>query len=387
MELKVLNSEIGKFDYYTGALPEGCRQCIVGKKLVLFITGMCSRKCFYCPVGDHKFGADVIFANERPVQDINDVFLEVDACGATGAGITGGDPLCRVERCASYIRALKEKYGKEFHTHLYTPLELVNAHTMQTLFTAGLDEIRLHFDLDTDQYWDHVHAALAYNWTVGVEIPAIPTHVEETKKLIDFLCDKVAFLNLNELEVADTKLNVLLDRGYVTKDAYSYGVLGSTDFALAMVSYASEKGLRAHHCTAATKDGIQLMERVKNRGKIVAHAFDIQTGEGTFIRGAIYEEKPSFGYREKLALKNKEIEVRRLRALRTSLCQTLRLNKADVVVDEVKYRLLTSRKIVVKYQEQIRALGLIPAIVEEMPTYDLFEVEIEFLEGTFPLSV
>ena len=380
MELKVLNADIGKSDYYTGTLPEGCQQCVLGKKLVLFITGMCSRQCFYCPVGDHKFGSDVIFANERPVQDISDVFLEVNACGATGAGITGGDPLCRVERCAAYITALKQKYGSAFHIHLYTPLELVNAHTMHLLYTAGLDELRLHFDLDTDQYWDHVHAALAFDWTVGVEIPAIPTHEKETKKLIYFLAGKVSFLNLNELEVADTKLNVLLDRGYVTKDTYSYGVLGSSAFALEMVRYASAKGLTAHHCTAATKDGIQLMERVKNRGKIVAHSFDIQTPDATFIRGVIYEEKPSFGYRAQLALKHKDVEVRRLRTLRTHLCQTLRLNKADVAIDDVKYRLLTSRKIVVKYQQEIRALCLIPAIVEEMPTYDLFEVEIEFLE-------
>ncbi len=374
MELAVLNNDV-----HCGALAQGCVQCVRGEKLVLFITGMCSRKCFYCPVGDHKFGSDVIFANERPVTSFADVSAEVDSCAALGCGITGGDPLCRVDRCVAYITALKKKYGGNFHIHLYTPLELVNKHTMQKLYDAGLDEIRLHFDLDDEVHWDHVHAALAYDWVVGVEIPAIPGKEMQTKKMLDFLADKVAFVNFNELEVADNSLSTLLDDGYTTKDEFSYGVAGSAAFARQMVRYCQSKRLRAHFCSAATKDGVQLMERVKRRGNIVAQPFDHITDEGTFIRGALYEEKPSFGYRKKLALKDKDVEVRRLRKLRAVVCQTLRVAKSDVIVDDVKYRLLCSRKIVEKHADKIVSLGLIPAIVEEMPTYDLFEVELEFL--------
>ena len=33
--------------------------------------------------------------------------------------------------------------------------------------------------------------------------------------------------------------------------------------------------------------------------------FDLETDQGTIIRGAIYTEKPSFNYTENLKLKNK----------------------------------------------------------------------------------
>src|SRR5881628_3489363 len=42
-----------------GALPVGCRQCTDGSKMVLFVTGICSFHCFYCPVSDEKMYKDV----------------------------------------------------------------------------------------------------------------------------------------------------------------------------------------------------------------------------------------------------------------------------------------------------------------------------------------
>ncbi len=37
-----------------GRLSVGCRQCTDGSKMVLFVTGICSFHCFYCPVSDEK---------------------------------------------------------------------------------------------------------------------------------------------------------------------------------------------------------------------------------------------------------------------------------------------------------------------------------------------
>src|SRR5437867_8850094 len=125
-----------------GALPVGCRQCTDGSKMVLFVTGICSFHCFYCPVSDEKMYKDVVFADEKRVTRDEDVLEEARAIRATGAGITGGDPLDAVERTCRYIRLLKAEFGPTFHTHLYTMS--TDADKIRALAGAGLDEIRFH---------------------------------------------------------------------------------------------------------------------------------------------------------------------------------------------------------------------------------------------------
>ena len=137
--------------YNLKKLPNGCLSCILGQKVVIFITGICPRKCYFCPVSDHKFGKDDAYANERKINSTEDLFKECELMQAKGAGITGGDPLSRLDRTVEYIQILKEKYGKEFHIHLYTSLNLVTKETLKKLYDAGLDEIRFHFDLDNDK--------------------------------------------------------------------------------------------------------------------------------------------------------------------------------------------------------------------------------------------
>src|SRR5439155_625872 len=97
-----------------GGLPVGCRQCTDGSKMVLFVTGICSFHCFYCPVSDEKMYKDVVFADEKRVTRDEDVLEEARAIRATGAGITGSDALDAVERTCRYIRLLKAESGPTF---------------------------------------------------------------------------------------------------------------------------------------------------------------------------------------------------------------------------------------------------------------------------------
>src|SRR3989338_362887 len=99
--------------YNTGDLPKGCSYCVKGEKLVLFVTGLCLRKCYFCPVSDEKYQKDVVFANELKVRNFKDILKEAKAMNAKGAGITGGDPLAKLSRTASCIKKLKEKFGKK----------------------------------------------------------------------------------------------------------------------------------------------------------------------------------------------------------------------------------------------------------------------------------
>src|SRR3972149_1417313 len=125
-----------------GSLPEGCRLCERGEKLVLFAPGLCASHCFYCPVSEEKMYRDVVFANERRVERDEDLLEEARAMRATGAGITGGDPLEVADRVAHYIRLLKDEFGEDFHTHLYTMT--ADLERIRVVADGGLDEIRFH---------------------------------------------------------------------------------------------------------------------------------------------------------------------------------------------------------------------------------------------------
>lgn len=369
------------YSHNLGELPQGCQYCVRGEKLVCFVTGVCPRQCYFCPVSDEKYQHDVIFANERKVRDDADLLLEANLMRARGAGITGGDPLARLERTVSYIKLLKQKYGKEFHTHLYTSLNLVTKEKLKQLHAAGLDEIRFHLDLDSDALWPKLELAKAFSWSIGVELPLIPTKEQEFRKIIDFIQDKVSFLVLNELEVADNKQSHLVTMGFHTKDELSYGVEGSVETGLRLMQYVEEKGyrLRVHLCTAKLKDRIQLGNRLKREAQGAKRAFDKVDEEGMLTRGALYlpELAPGFGYRRKLGECNKEEYVQRLERVLPEIRRECHLQEGEFALDKEKPRILLSAKKIQPLQKKIRAKGLIPAIVTEYPTADQLEMEVE----------
>src|SRR3989338_7397108 len=178
------------YSYNTKKLPKGCQYCVKGEKLVLFVTGICPRKCYFCPVSDDKIGKDVTYANELKIENINEnmneIIKEAKNMNAKGMGITGGDPLSRIDRTVECIKLLKKTFGKKFHIHLYTSLNLATEQNLQKLYEAGLDEIRFHLDLDSEKFWKNIERAKKYTWDIGVEIPMIPTKQEEIQKVIDY---------------------------------------------------------------------------------------------------------------------------------------------------------------------------------------------------------
>lgn len=364
--------------YRTGKLALGCQLCVRGRKLVLFVTGLCSRRCIFCPISDQKSQKDVVFANEMPVSKVSDVISEAELCDSLGAGITGGDPLLRLERTVSYIRLLKRRFGKDFHIHLYTPLDNVDEQKLGLLHKAGLDEIRFHPDLDSDALWEKLLLARKFCWDVGIEIPVIPGKRVETIRLLDFVNGKVDFVNLNELELSDTNASRLSESGYVAKDDLSYGVRGSEELGKAVLKRCARLGLNAHYCTARLKDKYQLAKRIKHRAKNVAQRYDRVTAEGVLVRGAIYLDDlvPGAGYHEILKSADRGKLIPELHALRESLVSQFVLPPDMIAVDLHKLRLLTSTGIARLIHSRINNRC---AIVEEYPTWDGFEVSLEFL--------
>lgn len=337
----------GFHSYSNGEISQGCKLCVQGKKLVLFITGVCPRACYFCPLSEQKYQNDVIFANERPIHNVMELIEEAEVSGAEGVGITGGDPLACFPRTLEYITKIKECFP-QFHIHLYTSLTLVTEEKIRALEQAGLDEIRFHLDLESDELWER--AKIATIMKKGIEIPCIPG--KDYRKLILYIRDFVDFFNLNELEYADAGQNKLEEMGFQSKSAYSYGIAGSERLALKILKEFPE--LRIHYCTVKLKDSIQFVNRLSIRAKHVKRPYDIVQGP-TLFRGAITGEESLTVMEEKIS------------------------PFFFVESDEKKQRLLCSVKDLRKHLARIKAFGYHATEVEELASYDLLEIESQEL--------
>jgi uncharacterized protein len=344
--------------YKQGKLTKGCRECVKGSKLVLFITGICCRKCNYCPISDQKHDKDVIYADEWPVKNVKNVIKEAELINASGAGITGGDPLCRPDRVVKYIKILKKEFGSKFHIHLYTSFDLVTLDILSRLYKAGLDEIRFHADVGNDKLWSKIDLVNQFKWDKGIEIPVFPGKFVKTKKLVDYFSSKVDFINLNELEFADNSFSKL-PSNYKTKDNLSYGVKGSEELSLKILRYCSKyPKLNVHYCTAKLKDKVQMANRIKRRAENVAKDYDLITNEGLLFRGAIYS--------------NQYLKVEKI-------LMGLKIPSKLYEFDKKRKRLLVDPDWMYDHKDKLKKINLKLALVEEYPTYDCLNVITDFI--------
>ncbi|MFB6108007.1 MAG: radical SAM protein, partial [Haloplanus sp.] len=135
-------------------ISKGCEQCAEGGKMVLFVYGYCDqRDCFYCPLGENRKNVETVYANERVVESDEDVLAEAHRMDALGTSITGGEPQEALDRTCHYLSLLKDEFGEDHHTHLYTGIT-GGRENMRRLSEAGLDEIRFHPPLEL---WGDLH--------------------------------------------------------------------------------------------------------------------------------------------------------------------------------------------------------------------------------------
>jgi pyruvate formate-lyase activating enzyme-like uncharacterized protein len=264
-------------------LPEGCRLCYTGAKMVLFVTGVCGKNCFYCPVSYERREKDLTYANERLVKKDEDIIEEAASMDALGTGITGGEPLLYPDRVVHYITLLKSRFGDSHHIHLYTALA-PDRGVLKSLRSAGLDELRLHppphmwADICKTHYRDSIVAAHELGIRVGIEVPSIQA---DFSGILSLLEEVGGFLNLNELEFSETNADELKKRGCVPVDDVSSGARGSKEVAELL------NGSRLHFCSSPFKDAVQLRERLKRIAKRTARDFDEITDDGTLVYGVI----------------------------------------------------------------------------------------------------
>jgi hypothetical protein len=358
-----------------GRLPSGCQFCVEGQKLVLFITGKCSRKCYYCPLPESRKNKDVVYANERKLSNVNAIAEAVEEArlmDAKGTGITGGDPLLVVDRVCRYVRAFKKKFGKKFHVHIYLPTLLTNKRNLEKLAKSGIDEVRFHPDfLNFDnptiraREIEKINLANKYKWKVGCEIPVIPKTEDKMILFAYSVRNYISFLNLNELETSVLNAPMFLKKKFVI-----YGntaVKGSKESAIAVMKWA-QKNLKncrlkqLHYCPARTKDFFQYRNRLARRLKNVFRPYDRITTNGTLYRAALYPKSKI-----------------KLEKLREKLMEEFSIPSKLIEIDSDRKRILTSAEIASKLRDKMKKMRLKIAVVEELPTYDMLEIQSEFI--------
>jgi hypothetical protein len=335
-----------KFDSYCiNGIAEGCKYCVKGEKLVLFVSGKCSRQCWYCSLSNKRKNKDLIFANEREIKTPEEAIEEVKESRATSAGITGGDPLLHFDRTIKFASELKKKFGKKFHIHIYLPTKLVTKEKLERLKKC-VDEVRFHPEFlinnkDTAEDIKKIELAskIFGKKNTGIELPMIPDRKEEILDFIWGTSDYVSFVNLNEFELSETNFNKITkeyeleEGGYVIKGSVEAGkwILKELE--------KRESKLKAHLCTAELKNCSQFANRLK-RHKIFPYGK--RTEEGMVIY----------------------------------LIVNKKLNLKGTFYDEKKNRTILSegvaRKLLKEGKEKIKR-------VEEFPTYDRIETEEEII--------
>jgi hypothetical protein len=335
-----------------GRLPKGCTHCRKGGKLVLFMTGECGFGCFYCPLSELKYGRDVIYANERPVRKVGEVIEEVEAMDASGTGITGGDPIARIDRTCEWIRALRSRFGAKHHIHLYTatPIDLPTA---ERLASAGLDELRIHVPANLwkrpNRHLRCLREASGLDMDVGVEVPVVPRMRRELKRLLGSLEGTgISFVNLNELEFSDTTI-ARMDA--YASDGDGYAVRGSRSLAEGLLNDL-EPPFSLHFCSARYKDSGQLRRRLLRRGRVVKKAYQEITRDGTLLFAVI--EGPGRGAMDSLA----KLKVPR------------QIYAWDPRKRRVELSPWVAEMVAAKLKHPFKVF-----LVEEYPTWDALEVE------------
>lgn len=262
-------------------LSDGCILCHQGAKLVLFVTGLCDRTCWYCPLSAERKDLDVVFANDKPVHTDADIIAEAEAMDALGTGVTGGEPLLFTDRTAHYCRLLKEHFGPDHHIHLYTghaPTE-----TDLTALRGIVDEIRMH---PPHEVWDSVmqteypksaRLAREMGFAIGIEVPSLPG-IGALRPMLSLL----DFFNINELEWGETCADQMRSRGMEPTDDLHNAIEGAAEWAEEI-----RDDPKVHFCSSGFKDSVQLRQRLIRIATMTARPFDEITDDGTITYGRI----------------------------------------------------------------------------------------------------
>ena len=270
-----IKGDFASMTLYTRRLPPGCRSCVAGRGTNLYVTGLCTRDCFFC--FNQKPRTDETVVHGIPISDPASAPAIVARFGLRSVGLSGGEPLLRADRVLALLGALKAM-PEPPRVDLYTNGDLAGDDLLLKLRRAGLDAIR--FDLAARDYdLEPVRRALRIFDEVAVEIPVVPEHKERLEGMVlELDALGVPFLNIHELFLCAENLERVIAAGQVPLEAQPRHLLWrptaeSGVAALELLLFALErtKTLSVYYCSCGTQEliaerGLKRQRRTKRPG-------------------------------------------------------------------------------------------------------------------------
>jgi pyruvate formate-lyase activating enzyme-like uncharacterized protein len=244
---------------HIGKLSPGCLICGQGYWSCMFINGLCTANCFYCPQDRGIKKERSPQAEKITFEEARDYVNYLDKFCFKGVGLSGGESLIVFEKVLAYIKEIKRRFGSKLYLWIYTNGELVNKYKLRKLKEAGLDEIR--FNISSRNYDLYgVELAVGIINTVTVEIPSIPEDYAIIKKcLIKMKEIGVDHLNIHQLMVTEYNYKNFINRNYTFLHQQTISILESEVFALKLMRYALEHGINLpiNYCSGEYKARLQ----------------------------------------------------------------------------------------------------------------------------------
>lgn len=244
---------------YTGKLSPGCQICGQGNFSCIYINGLCTSNCFYCPQDRAIKAEREAIAENVQFRGPNEYVDYLKLMGFEGVGFSGGEPFIVFDKLCSCLESIRDEFGQDIYLWVYTNGDLVDKEKLKTLKALGLNEIR--FNISARNYdLSKVELALPEIDTVTIEIPAIPEdeHIVMVK-MAAMQKMGVKHLNLHQMFATEYNYRKLARRGYSFLHQPTVAVLESELAALKLIRHALEQDLRlpVNYCCAHYKQTFQ----------------------------------------------------------------------------------------------------------------------------------
>ncbi|MBI3297191.1 MAG: radical SAM protein [Elusimicrobia bacterium] len=269
-----IKGSIARRTLYTRRLPPGCRGCLAGRGTNAFVTGLCTRDCFFC--FNAKPRVDELVVHGIKLSSPEEAPAVVARYGLSSVGVSGGEPTLRPERLLRLVRALGT-LSSRVRIDLYTNGDCLSDDLLAELRDAGLDALRFNvvareFDLEP------VARALAFFPETAVEVPAVPERRAELEDMVLAL-DRlgVPFLNIHELFACRENAAAVESRGYGSTGERAEALLwepvaGAEEAALGLLLFAQRRAerLSAYYCSCRTQEDISRRGLRRRRRQVAA---------------------------------------------------------------------------------------------------------------------